>query len=310
MAFRFHRKNPPSKIPLVAGTALWLVALVCPVAAHASEATAVAVTAATVDTLVVTAETLDAADVPTTAGLVTRIELDAESEFRSAADLLGTVAGFQVSRTGGYGSSAVPSLRGSTPGQIRFFLDGVPLNGARGGVAPLEDLPLERVAALEVHRGVVPADLGGIGGAGAVNLITSPETAGTGATVRGGSFGELGGRLMVSGADGAFDGTLLAHGHRADNDFEFTDHNQTFHRTDDDSVRTRENAWVEEWGVWGAGRWTGKATTVRVSAGHRRRDGGRPGPLGYESPHASVRYERTDACLLYTSDAADDASSV
>ena len=45
----------------------------------------------------------------------------------------------------------------------------------------------------------------------------------------------------------------MVHGLRADNDFDYLDHNQTFYNTDDDTVRTRENAWIEQWGVWGGG---------------------------------------------------------
>jgi len=269
--------------------------LVCTVPADATEMSSAALTSATIDTFVVTGRALDGSDSPSTSSLVTRIDLEQESGFRSAAELLGTVAGFQVRRTGGLGSSAVPSLRGSTAGQIRIFLDGMPLNGARNGLTALENLPLDRVAAIEVHRGVVPTHLGGIGGAGAVNFVTTPGASGSEIGLRAGSFGELGGRAVLSGETGSFDGLVMAHGQRADNDFTFVDHNQTFHRTDDDSVRTRQNSWIEEWGAWGAGRWQGGDVSVRTTLGFHRREGGRPGPLGYESPNATVRYDRTDA---------------
>ena len=56
---------------------------------------------------------------------------------------------------------------------MRLFLDGMPLPDAWDGGAALDMVPAERLAAVEIHRGVVPAALGGAGGIGAINLLTS-----------------------------------------------------------------------------------------------------------------------------------------
>ncbi|MCB1185308.1 TonB-dependent receptor, partial [bacterium] len=233
---------------------------------------------------------------PSTAAVMSRVEVDDAVGYRDLGDLLGGVAGFQTARLGGWGATAVPSLRGSAPAQIRFFLDGMPLPDAQTGLAGFGRLPLDRLAAVEVHRGTVPAGLGGVGGAGAVNFITRDGDEGWDAEALAGSFGERSARASWAGrgGDGARTAQILVHGHRADNDFSYVDHNQTFHRSDDDTVRVRENAWLEEWGAWGNGRWHGDDFDVRVAAGFTRRDGGRPGPIGLPSPHASVRYDRLD----------------
>ncbi len=130
------------------------------------------------DTLIVRSGPLPDPVNPSLAGLVTRVDLENEPGFHDAADILSGVAGVQVRRYGAVGASAVPSLRGSSGSQIRFYLDGMPLNDAQTGMTGLARIPLDRIAAVEIHRGVVPTELGGIGGAGAVNFITRPETEG------------------------------------------------------------------------------------------------------------------------------------
>jgi iron complex outermembrane receptor protein len=231
--------------------------------------------------------------------VVTRIEVAEEPGARDAAQLLGGTAGFQVRRHGAVGASAVPSLRGSSAAQVRLFLDGMPLNGAQNGLANLDRIPVDRLEAVEVHRGVMPTGLGGIGGAGAVNFISRKKNEGLDLSARFGSFGERGGSASVGLANkaGTRTGTILVHGLRADNDFQYLDHNQTFHNSADDTIRTRDNAWIDQWGIWGAGTLDTDRFQGRMTLGHDHRDGGRPGPLGYLSPNASVRYERTDGQL-------------
>jgi len=256
------------------------------------------------DTLVVSSRPLPDPVNPSVVGLVTRIDLADEPGFRDAADLLGDAAGFQVRRYGAVGASAAPSLRGSSAAQVRFYLDGMPLNYAQTGMAGLDRIPLDRVSAIEIHRGIVPLELGGIGGSGAVNFISRPDEEGLDLLVRTGSFGELGGRAGAGlvNAEGTRSGSIMIRGQRADNDYSYLDHNQTFHNTDDDTVRTRRNAWIEQWGVWATGSLETGRLVSRASVGHDRRDGGRPGPLGHLSPHATVRYGRTDGQLHFDLD--------
>jgi hypothetical protein len=175
----------------------------------------------------------------------------------------------------------------------------MPLPDAWDGGAALDMVPAERLTAVEIHRGVVPAALGGAGGIGAINLLTSQVPGHPFLEAAVGSFGARslrGGSGWISG-DGLAGLDVVAHARRADNDFEYLDHNQTFHNADDDSVRTRANAWLDEWGGWvGASRLAGRVN-LRAGAGYVRRDGGRPGPLTYLTPHATVRFERGDLRL-------------
>jgi outer membrane cobalamin receptor len=271
---------------------------------HSTNGSPVAAVAAYTDTLIVNSRPLPDPVNPSVSGLVTRIDLADEPGFRDAADLLGGAVGLQVRRLGAVGASAVPSLRGSSAAQVRFYLDGMPLNDAQTGTIGLDRIPLDRISAIEIHRGIVPSEMGGIGGSGAVNFISRPDDQGLDLLVRTGSFGELGGRAAagLANAEGTRSGSVMIRGLRADNDFSYLDHNQTFHNTDDDTVRIRQNAWIEQWGVWAAGSLETGRLVSRASVGHDRRDGGRPGPLGHLSPHAAVRYERTDGQLHFDLD--------
>ncbi len=213
------------------------------------------------------------------------------------AELLTRTVGLQMRRYGGLGAPTIPSIRGCAGAQVVVLLDGMPVGDAQDGAVDLATLPLERFAAAEVHRGLVPAGFGGVGGMGAVNLLSVPAVA-SGSDVRlfTGSFGDRGGRAMRDwvSADGRRSLLALIHGRTITNDYVFLDHNQTFYNADDDSTRARANAQFSEWGAYLHGRLETERLNLGLAVGGFRKDGGRPGPLAYTSPHASIRYETAD----------------
>lgn len=104
-------------------------------------------------------------------------------------EVLSRAQGIQVRRTGGLGSTARFSLNGLYDDQIRFFLDGVPLDYAGFGLG-IANVPVELVQRIEVHRGVVPIALGADALGGAVDLITDPSWVNrAAASIQTGSFG-------------------------------------------------------------------------------------------------------------------------
>jgi outer membrane cobalamin receptor len=112
---------------------------------------------------------------------------------RESADLgmvLSRVQGVRVQRSGGLGSSTRFSLNGFTEDQIRFFLDGVPLEFA-GFPQGLENVPVNLVERVEIYRGVVPVRFGADALGGAFNLVTDANALGSalGASYQVGSFG-------------------------------------------------------------------------------------------------------------------------
>lgn len=100
--------------------------------------------------------------------------VDTRASRRSTADLgetLARTAGITVQRAGGLGSDSRFSLNGLEGDQIRFFVDGVPLDFA-GFSFGFANVPVNLVQRVEVYRGVVPARFGADAVGGAVNLVS------------------------------------------------------------------------------------------------------------------------------------------
>jgi len=120
---------------------------------------------------------------------------------REAVDLgqaLARTQGIGVRRAGGLGSSARLSLAGLSDDQVRFFVDGVPLELA--GFGPeFANVPVNLVQRMEVYQGVVPARFGSDALGGAIQLVTADDVEGTRASVsyEYGSFSTH--RLTLSG---------------------------------------------------------------------------------------------------------------
>nr|UZH23221.1 MxcH [myxobacterium MSr12020] len=107
--------------------------------------------------------------------------IETEEAQRQTADLgevLARSEGVGVRRAGGLGSNARLSLNGLTGDQIRFFLDGVPLDLA-GYAHGISNVPVNLVERLEIYRGVVPVRFGADALGGAVNLVTDTDVRGT-----------------------------------------------------------------------------------------------------------------------------------
>jgi vitamin B12 transporter len=121
---------------------------------------------------------------------VTVVETErAKRESADMGEVLARTQGVGVQRGGGLGTSTRFSLNGLTDGQVRFFLDGVPLELA-GYPLELGDVPVNLIERIEIYSGVVPIRFGADALGGAVNLATSRDLRGThaGASYEVGSF--------------------------------------------------------------------------------------------------------------------------
>jgi vitamin B12 transporter len=119
--------------------------------------------------------------------------VETEVARRQAADLgevLARTQGVGVQRSGGLGAGTRFSLNGLTDDQIRFFLDGIPLELA-GYPFGIANVPVSLVERVEIYRGVVPIRFGGDALGGAVNLVSDREVHGShgAASLQLGSFG-------------------------------------------------------------------------------------------------------------------------
>ncbi len=107
--------------------------------------------------------------------------VETEQAKRETADLgevLARTQGVGVRREGGLGSITRVSLNGFGDDQIRFFLDGVPLELA-GFPFGMANVPVNLVERVEVYRGVVPIRFGADALGGAFNLVSAPLELGT-----------------------------------------------------------------------------------------------------------------------------------
>ena len=113
------------------------------------------------------------------AAAVTVVELDeAKRESADVGEVLARVEGVSVQREGGLGSAARFSLAGFDDSQVRFFIDGIPLE-YQGFSLGLQNVPLASAERIEVYKGVVPVRLGADSLGGAFDLATDRRTRGT-----------------------------------------------------------------------------------------------------------------------------------
>ena len=109
--------------------------------------------------------------------------IETEHLQREAADLgeaLARTEGVGVRRSGGLGSRTRFSLAGFTDEQVRFFVDGIPLELAGFGPG-LANVPVNLIQRMEIYQGVVPIRFGADALGGAVHLVTDQDVRETGA---------------------------------------------------------------------------------------------------------------------------------
>ena len=176
--------------------------------------------------VVVTAEAVpvEATTAPTRVDVVTRQQIEAQ-ETISLPDLLSTLPGISLARTGPEGGLTTLFLDGANSNHTKVLLDGAPINDS-GGFIDLSNLMLDNVEKIEVVHGAESALYGSDAVSGVVQILTkrgdtrTPQLELVG---DGGSFGTGHGSGELSGLLGRFDyavgGTYFATGGQGPNDF-------------------------------------------------------------------------------------------
>lgn len=114
-----------------------------------------------------------------------------------AKEILNRVSGVKVLEEGGLGSNLSFSLNGFSGDQVKFFLDGIPMDNFSSSLS-LSDIPVNTIDRLEVYKGVVPVWLGTDALGGAVNIITNKKNNFLDASYSVGSFNSH--RVSINGA--------------------------------------------------------------------------------------------------------------
>lgn len=92
----------------------------------------------------------------------------------TTADLnqvLNQTTGVRIREAGGLGSDFTFSLNGFSGNQVKFFLNGVPMDNF-GSSLTLNNLPANIAERIKVYKGVLPVSLGADALGGAVNVVT------------------------------------------------------------------------------------------------------------------------------------------
>lgn len=100
--------------------------------------------------------------------------LDTKVLYNSSADLnqaLNRTSGVRVREDGGVGSNFTFSLNGFSGRQVKFFLDGIPMDNF-GSSLTLNNFPVNMAERVEIYKGVLPISLGADALGGAVNIVT------------------------------------------------------------------------------------------------------------------------------------------
>ena len=85
--------------------------------------------------------------------------------------VLNTTSGVRIREEGGLGSSFDFTLNGFSGNQVKFFLDGIPMDNF-GTSLTMNNIPVNLISTIEVYKGVVPIELGADALGGAVNITT------------------------------------------------------------------------------------------------------------------------------------------
>lgn len=100
--------------------------------------------------------------------------IDTKQLYNTSADLnqvMNRTSGVRIREDGGVGSNFSFSLNGFSGKQVKFFLDGIPIDNF-GSSLTLNNFPVNMAERIEVYKGVLPISLGGDALGGAVNILT------------------------------------------------------------------------------------------------------------------------------------------
>ncbi|MBE9488362.1 MAG: TonB-dependent receptor [Bacteroidetes bacterium] len=86
-------------------------------------------------------------------------------------EILSRASGLTIRREGGLGGKSRVSVHGLEGKRVAIFIDGFALNSPDGSF-DINDLPVDVIERIEIYKGIVPAEYGGDGLGGAINIVT------------------------------------------------------------------------------------------------------------------------------------------
>ncbi|MFH1374295.1 MAG: TonB-dependent receptor [bacterium] len=222
----------------------------------------------------------------------------------SVSDLLESVPGVFVQRSGGATGQAQVRIRGSDPKHVLVLVDGQKINPSGSGVADLNTIPVETVERIEIHKGGASAEFGPDALGGVINITTHQQVITHKPSaewcVRRGDWGSESNTLSASNLV-SFDGlsTRFAFNSRkSDGDFDF---NYTVEPRNKVYEGTRINNFTDSYSYFGSGIYQLAAQSkLKVSGQVYKAKRGLPDRASKQNAYAfaedrrkliSVRYE-------------------
>ena len=148
--------------------------------------------------------------------------LDLKNQYQTAAPLsklLGTVSSVRIREDGGLGSNYSFSMNGFSGNQVKFFIDGIPMDNF-GSSFSLANISANMADRVEVYKGVLPVTLGTDALGGAVNIVSRTDANYLDATYSIGSYNTH--RAAINGvytSKGGFTLRANAFANYSDNDY-------------------------------------------------------------------------------------------
>ncbi|MBD3421638.1 MAG: TonB-dependent receptor [Chitinivibrionales bacterium] len=163
-------------------------------------------------------------------------------QYKDLGDLLSTVSGISVYRTGGLGAYSSVSIRGGTTQQVQIFLDGMPLNTARGGAVDISKIPLNSLQRVTIYKAGAPMELSGRNAGGIIELVSAPQVRAnlTNFLAEAGSYGYIKAGALINRHLDLFSHWFSTDATYSENDYPY-DWDITAYEDGDEIERTMDN---------------------------------------------------------------------
>jgi len=148
--------------------------------------------------------------------------LDAKQVYNSTASigkLLNNISSVRVREDGGVGSGYSFSLNGFTGKQVKFFLDGIPMDNF-GSSFNLNNISISMADRIDIYKGVLPVNLGADALGGAVNIVSRQRANYLDASYSLGSF-----NTHKAALNGAYTNSKTGFTFRLNSFFNYSDNN-------------------------------------------------------------------------------------
>lgn len=202
-------------------------------------------------------------------------------------EIVGQSSGVVLNKTGGWGSTELVSIRGSTAQQVLVLLNGRRLNTAQGGGVDISQFAPGEISRIEIYREGNDARWSSDSMGGILNIITSGRgEKGLHARTLGASYGTRSISLGGS-AGGRVNLAIRTSFKQSVNDFDFSDPRRG-------GTRRRVNAGYRS--TYFSGNLVTQAEEGRrldVLISHSKDDRGAPGPIEFPTPNAKLEDDRT-----------------